>query len=102
MKRHSIRDKKTGRFVAQKNPKYMIKVAKPGKKVEEAIKILKAMYGVEGKMVEVEKVKIGRKASNRMAGSDPAPGQKKVLVVEADIKGKQFTVSFEEGTVVEF
>lgn len=106
MKRHKIRDKKTGRFIPRKEKpiytKIYIRESKPTTKVKESIQILKALYGVDGHLVEIEKVKIGRKASNRMAGFDPAPGQKKIMVIEAEVKGKQVTKTFEEGSVVEF
>lgn len=111
MKRHNIRDEKTGRFVTHKEfskanrkkvASYYIRESKSTTKVKASIQILKALYGIDGHLVEIEKVKIGRKASNRMAGFDPAPGQKKIMVIEAEVKGKQVTKTFEEGSVVEF
>jgi hypothetical protein len=107
MKRHNIRDKKTGRFIPKKEKAsyagvYTVRESKPSKKVEEAVRILKALYGVEGNLVEIENVRIGKKASNRMAGFDPVPGQKKIMVIEAEIKGKKITKTFNEGSVVEF
>jgi hypothetical protein len=37
-----------------------------------------------------------------MAGFDPVPGQKKIMLIEAEIKGKKITKTFNEGSVVEF
>ena len=107
MKRHNTRDKKTGRFIPKKKKasyigEYKIRESKPSEKVEDAIQILKALYGVEGNLVEIDQVKVGKKASNRMAGFDPAPGQKKIMVIEAEVKGKKITKTFNEGSLVEF
>jgi len=96
--RHTLRDPQNGRFV----PRYSLQDAKPSRKVE-SIHILKAQYGVPDiKMVEVEKVEFGKKVSNRLAGSDPVPGKKKVLILDLMNNGKKFTVEFKEGEVIGF
>ena len=118
------RDPKTGRFVSLKKEKAMyIKAAKvteaatelklvdakPKKKVivkdeDKAIQILKAIYGVDATVIEIdtEKVKMGKKVSNKMAGSDPAPKVKKALTVTAMVYDKEVTKTFGEGEVIEF
>lgn len=118
------RDPKTGRFVSLKKEKAMyIKAAKvaeaatelklvdakPKKKVivkdeDKAIQILKAIYGIDATVIEIdtEKVKMGKKVSNKMAGSDPAPKVKKALTVTAMVYDKEVTKTFDEGEVIEF
>lgn len=67
------------------------------------VQILEANYGIKGSMIIVtENVKLGKKASNKMAGSDPAPKQKKVLVVKALVGENEVTKEFNEGEVVAF
>jgi hypothetical protein len=124
------RDSK-GRFVSlkKKSPILRITEAKPRKKVEAkgeakpeakpvakkvskkaekaagapAIEILKATYGIGDVRVEVtDRVKIGRKVSNRMVGEDPVPGTAKEMVIEANVNGKKVTKTFAEKEVVEF
>jgi hypothetical protein len=119
------RDSK-GRFVSlkkKKNPILRITEAKPKQKVETkgkatkkaapkkaekaagapAIEILKATYGIGDVRVEVtDRVKVGRKVSNRMAGEDPVPGTAKEMVIEAKVDGKKVTKTFAEKEVVEF
>ena len=123
------RDPKTGRFVSTKagNKIMKIKEAKPKaeKKAEldvavaeakpktkskvekkpdaKVIQILEANYGITGNMITVtENVKLGKKASNKMAGSDPAPKQKKVMIVKALVGETEVTKEFNEGEVVAF
>jgi hypothetical protein len=117
------RDSKTGRFVSLKKEKTMfIKAAKapkaeelklvdakPKKKVmvkeeESSVEILKAIYGIDATIIEIDtaKVKIGKKVSNKMAGSDPAPKVKKALTVTAMVYDKEVTKTFSEGEVIEF
>lgn len=123
------RDPVTGRFVSMAGNKIMkIKEARPEAKAEldvtltEAksktkskvekyekdyidpiVQILEANYGITGSMIIVtENVKLGKKASNKMAGSDPAPKQKKVLVVKALVGETEVTKEFNEGEVVVF
>lgn len=86
--------------VAEAKPKTKSKVEK---KPEAVIQILEATYGISGSMVTVtENVKIGKKASNKMAGSDPAPKQKKVMIVKALVGETEVTKEFNEGEVVTF
>lgn len=122
------RDSKTGRFVSLKKEKTMfIKAAKatkteapkaeelklvdakPKKKVmvkeeESSVEILKAIYGIDATVIEIDtaKVKMGKKVSNKMAGSDPAPKVKKALTVTAMVYDKEVTKTFGEGEVIEF
>jgi hypothetical protein len=123
------RDKVTGRFISLKDKPMYIKViedttdeveelettvaeAKPKKVVKpkaekeakQIIEILKATYGIEGTVVEVEasNIKAGRKVSNKLAGSDPAPKTKKVMNITAVIEGKETELSFNEGDIIRF
>jgi len=113
------RDPITGRFVSMAGNKIMkIKEMKPKaeldvtvteakpktkSKVENIIQILEANYGITGSMITVtENVKLGKKVSNKMAGEDPAPKQKKVMVVKALVGETEVTKEFNEGEVVAF
>jgi len=123
------RDKVTGRFISLKDKPMYIKViedttdeveelettvaeAKPKKvvkpkaekEVKSIIQVLKATYGIEGTVVEVEasNIKAGRKVSNKLAGSDPAPKTKKVMNITAVIEGKETELSFNEGDIIRF
>jgi hypothetical protein len=81
-------------------PHYSLQDAKPTRKVE-SVQILKAYYGVPDiKMIEVEKVEFGKKVSNRLAGEDPLPGKKKVLILDLMENDKKFTLEFKEGEVI--
>jgi len=129
MKKSSLvgRDSKTGRFVSlkkekplyiketkapkvKKEPKvedFDIQTSKPKKKVKEEesfVQVLKATYGVDTSIVEVDttRVVVGKKVSNKMAGSDPAPKVKKTLSVTVMVYDKEVTKSFNEGEVIEF
>jgi len=129
MKKSSLvgRDSKTGRFVSlkkekplyikeakapkvKKEPKvedFDIQTSKPKKKVKEEesfVQVLKATYGVDTSIVEVDttRVVVGKKVTNKMAGSDPAPKVKKTLSVTAMVYDKEVTKSFNEGEVIEF
>jgi hypothetical protein len=92
--------------VADAKPKKTSKVEKKEKKEKPAarvIEILEANYGISGNMVTVtENVKLGKKASNKMAGTDPAPKQKKVMIVKALVEGVEIEKEFNEGEVVAF
>jgi hypothetical protein len=93
--RHNLRDQK-GRFI----PRYSLQDAKPTRKVEE-VHILRALYGVPDiKMMEVEKVEVGKKVNNRLAGGDPVPGKKKVMILDLMYNGKKFSLEFKEGEVI--
>jgi hypothetical protein len=111
------RDPVTGRFV-QKTKEMEIPMeiqeydgvsvslteAKERKSLVNIIVVLQASYGISNMKVQVDpdKVKMGRKASNRMAGSDPAPKQKKTMTVTVLKKGEQMTKEFNEGEIVNF
>jgi len=57
-----------------------------------------AVYGTSEKNIQVAtKVIIGRKITNRLVGGDPAPKQKKILVVKATVDGKAVDKIFNEG-----
>jgi hypothetical protein len=89
--------------VADAKPKKTSKVEKKEKPAARVIEILEANYGISGNMVTVtENVKLGKKASNKMAGTDPAPKQKKVMIVKALVEGVEIEKEFNEGEVVAF
>ena len=71
---------------------------------KEIVSILEASYGITGVTVTVDptNIVIGRKVSNKMAGSDPAPKQKKVMTILAVVKGEQVEKEFTEGEVISF
>lgn len=74
-----------------------LKVSKP------EINIISALYGVEGTTVEVkDNMKIGRKITNKLTGSDPAPKEKKQLQVVAEINGERIERTFAEGEILKF
>lgn len=76
------------------------KAEKPAKPV---INILSALYGVEGTTIEVkDNMKVGRKITNKLAGSDPAPKVKKQLQVVAEIDGTRIERTFAEGEILKF
>lgn len=71
---------------------------KKAKAAEKTVKILSAVYGIEGKSVEIcDKVKVGRKITNKLAGEDPAPKEKKNLIVKAEVDGTAVSKTFTEG-----
>ena len=71
---------------------------KKAKVAEKTVKILSAVYGIEGKSVEIcDKVKVGRKITNKLAGEDPAPKEKKNLIVKAEVDGTAVSKTFTEG-----
>lgn len=73
-------------------------------KVEAAtIVILSALYGINENRIEVkDTVVVGRKITNKMIGSDPAPKEKKLLVVKATVNGAEVEKTFSEGEKVTF
>lgn len=95
------KDPITGRFVSVKSLKPVYTKAAKEAAGEEAVEILSALYGVEGNRIEVKPI-VGKKINNKIAGSDPAPGVKKNLVVEAKVNGEAVTKTFNEGEVVAF
>lgn len=101
------KDAKTGRFVSVNSLKVVhTKEHKPKKeKVTEAagpaVEILSALYGIEGSRISVTPV-VGKKMTNKVAGSDPAPKVKKDLVVKARVNGEEVEKTFSEGEVVSF
>ena len=75
------------------------KVEKPSGPV---VSILSALYGIEGTRVEMTgTIKSGRKLTNKLAGSDPAPKTKKDAIITYTVDGgaKQ-TVTVTEGEVI--
>jgi hypothetical protein len=76
---------------------------KATKVAKSAINIVSALYGVEGTTIEVkDNMKMGRKITNKLAGSDPAPKQKKQLTVVAEIDGERVERTFSEGEILKF
>ena len=73
-------------------------------KVEKAtIVILSALYGINENRIEVkDTVVVGRKITNKMIGSDPAPKEKKLLYVKATVNGAEVEKTFSEGEKVSF
>jgi hypothetical protein len=87
---------------AEKAPKAE-KVAKtPKAAAGPAIEILSALYGIEGARVEMATVKPGRKLTNKMAGSDPAPKVAKDAIITAKVDGAEVTVTVKEGELIAF
>jgi len=82
------------------------KAAKAPKTPKEAagpaIEIISALYGIEGTRVEMASVKAGRKLTNKMAGSDPAPKTAKDAIITAKVDGTEVTVTVKEGEVIAF
>lgn len=79
------------------------KVAKtPKAAAGPAIEIITALYGVEGTRVSMATVKPGRKLTNKMAGSDPAPKVAKDAIITAKVDGTEVTVTVKEGEVIAF
>ena len=77
------------------------KVAKtPKVAAGPAIEILSALYGIEGARIEMATVKNGRKLTNKMAGSDPAPKVAKDAIITAKVDGTEVTVTVKEGEVI--
>ena len=67
------------------------------------ISILSALYGINDVRVEIkENAKVGKKVGNAMAGSDPAPKQKKDLIVKYAIDGVEGEKTFNEGEKLVF
>ena len=75
------------------------KVEKPSGPV---VSILSALYGIEGTRVEMTgAIKSGRKLTNKLAGSDPAPKVKKDAVITYTVDGgAEQTVTVAEGEVI--
>ena len=82
------------------------KAAKAPKTPKEAagpaIEIISALYGIEGTRVEMAEVKTGKKLTNKMAGSDPAPKTAKDAIITAKVDGTEVTVTVKEGEVIAF
>ena len=66
------------------------------------IEILSAQYGIDGTRVEMASVKVGRKLTNKMAGSDPAPKTPKNALITATVDGNKVEKTFTEGEVINF
>lgn len=67
------------------------------------IVIISALYGIEGTRVEFwENVKVGKKLTNRMVGSDPAPKVAKDAIITATIDGDKALITVKEGEVISF
>lgn len=80
--------------------------AKPKKEKKAkgpVVVITSAMYGSAEKSIEVAaKMIVGRKITNKLAGEDPAPKVKKVLVVKATVDGSPVEKTFNEGDKLTF
>lgn len=75
------------------------KVEKPSGPV---VSILSALYGIEGTRVEMTgAIKSGRKLTNKLAGSDPAPKTKKDAIITYTVDGgAEQTLTVAEGEVI--
>jgi len=87
---------------APKAPKAAKAPKTPKEAVGPAIEIISALYGIEGTRVEMAEVKAGRKLTNKMAGSDPAPKTAKDAIITAKVDGTEVTVTVKEGEVIAF
>jgi hypothetical protein len=105
------RDPITGRFVSIKEKALHVTIApakarksKKDTEEKEIISILSATYGIDATIcqVEPENIKVGRKVTNKMAGSDPAPKQKKIMTIKAVVKGAEVEKTFNEGEIISF
>ena len=65
------------------------------------IEILSAQYGIDGNRVSIQ-AKVGRKVTNKLAGTDPAPKVAKNLIVTATVDGVEQTLTFNEGDFIKF
>ena len=65
------------------------------------IEILKAQYGIDGTRIDID-AKVGRKVTNKLAGSDPAPKVAKNLMLTAMVDGVEQTLTFNEGEFIKF
>lgn len=98
------KDPTTGRFVSVKNMKPMRTKEKKEKAMEAAgpaVEILSALYGIEGNRISVTPI-IGKKMTNKIAGSDPAPKVKKDVIIKATVDGAEVEKTFTEGEVISF
>jgi len=110
------RDPQTGRFVSiADKPMHIKEAAKPRAKKAKAapaetpaepevpaLEILSALYGIDGNRVEMATVKVGRKLTNKMAGSDPAPKTPKNAIIRVRVAGEEVEKTFNEGETIEF
>ena len=78
------------------------KVEKVEKPAGPIVSILSALYGIEGTRVEMTGlIKSGRKLTNKLAGSDPAPKSKKDAIITFTVDGgAEQTLTFAEGEVI--
>jgi hypothetical protein len=77
--------------------------AKAPKAPDAVIEILSASYGIDENRIEVKDlVKVGRKITNKLIGSDPAPKAKKLLIVTATVDGVEVEKTFAEGDKLTF
>lgn len=74
---------------------------KPKPVTDNTMEVLSAEYGIEGKRVSFTPI-LGKKLTNKMAGSDPAKGEKKNAIVRANVNGSEVEKSFAEGEVITF
>ena len=67
------------------------------------VEILSALYGIEGTRVEFgANVKVGKKLTNKMVGSDPAPKVAKDALITATVDGDKVSIVVKEGEVINF
>ncbi len=74
-----------------------------------SLKIIKAKYGIEGKRIDVADVlnskivdgKLITASNNETFDNDPAPHQRKTLVIEYELDGEVKTKEYAEGVLIE-
>ncbi len=98
----SVKAMKLVHTIENKEPKAPKAPKAEAPKVEGPIvEILSALYGIEGNRITVTPV-IGKKMTNKIAGSDPAPKVKKDVIVTARVNGEEVVKTFTEGEIVTF
>ena len=103
--RHESYKKRMNPVVEEVKPERAARTprAKKEKVATGPVVILSALYGIEGTRVEFgENLKVGRKLTNRMVGSDPAPKVAKDALITATIDGDKVSIVVKEGEVIKF
>ena len=82
------------KVVFKTTPKFKIVEA-----LKPAFKVLSVLYGIKGVNVinVTDKVEVGGKVTNKIAGSDPVKGKKKQVYVTALVDGIETEKTFIEG-----
>lgn len=72
--------------------------------IAKEVQILSATYGLADiRVIDItEKIVVGAKVTNEIAGEDPCPKKKKEVVVKALVDGVEVEVTFTEGKKIVF